>query len=177
MPTLFHPCPGLPPASHPPPGARPPPSLAVLCNHEKTRNWLCQARGRGCRAGEGSRMPQQLSPASRQPQAHWYKNIRIKRGACWAQRQGRSALVPEPYIPQRESLIKTGKEGRVDVQRKHVLGGPEVGLGGLGAPPAAPPCLSLPRPTGPSLQASIHSSFKGSAQGPTSLRWSQSLGR
>lgn len=27
------------------------------------------------------------------------------------------------------------------------------------------------------LQASIHSSFKGSAQGPTSLRWSQSLGR
>lgn len=78
---------------------------------------------------------------------------------------------PETYVPQRESLIKNKEAGKggEKFSGESVLGGLEVGLSSLGAPPAALsegtpnscPALSFLRPTGPWMWASAHSSFKG----------------
>lgn len=141
-------CP-LPPTCLPRAGL--PPSLAVLCNEERTTNWLCQAQGRGHRL----KMPQQLSPESRQTPARGYKNICIKRrkGASWAQCQGRSALVPRDLCPPRGKPDKKQAAGKGDVRGEQSWGGRRAGGEGRAhwEPPRCfqvreLPRLSFPRP-------------------------------
>lgn len=129
-------------------------------------------------------MPQQLSPASRQTQAHGYKNICIKRGKGQAghSAKGEALWCPETYVPHGESLIKNKEAGKGDVRGEKSCGGLRAGGRGQAGwePPAAfrsgtpqfLPCpgFPLPDPGAPGPRASIHSSFWGSAQGPTRLR-------
>lgn len=107
-------------------------------------------------------MPQHLSPASRQTQAHGYKNICIKRGTGTLGTVPRvKGFVPETHVLPRASLIKNRKQewGGGCVQRREKLGraeGGRQGPGSLGAPsrfsqgrPTFCPALPALRPTGP----------------------------
>lgn len=168
-------CP-LPPTCLPRAGL--PPSLAVLCNEERTTNWLCQAQGRGHRL----KMPQQLSPESRQTPARGYKNICIKRrkGASWAQCQGRSALVPRDLCPPRGKPDKKQAAGKGDVRGEQSWGGRRAGgegrahweppplLSGQGAPQAF-----LSQTYGLLDHGPLSAADSGARpKGPTRLRWS-----
>lgn len=86
-------------------------------------------------------MPQQLSPASRQTQAHGYKNICIKRGKGQAghSAKGEALWCPETYVPHGESLIKNKEAGKGDVRGEKSWGGLRAGGRGQAGwePPAA----------------------------------------